>query len=152
MSPRLRAILGVALMSALLVLYFLFTGVRAVALLASGSLVPVLMGLGMLILPLIGAWALWRELRFGREATRLVDLLEAEGALPEELAAAREANVRPDRDELDAVFGRYKAEAETAPHRWQSWARLGLMYDACGDRKRARAAIRQSISAYMVKN
>lgn len=151
MSPRLRAIIGVALMSVLLVLYFVFTGVRAVALLASGSVVPVLMGLGMLILPLIGAWALWRELRFGRQATQLVDQLETEGVLPEELAAAREANVRPDRGELDAAFERYRADAEAAPDRWQAWARLGLMYDACGDRKRARAAIRQAISTYFVR-
>lgn len=152
MSPRLRAILGVALMSLLLVLYFVFTGVRAVALLASGSPVSVLMGLALLVLPLIGVWALWRELRFGSQATRLVDALDAEGAMPEELAAAREADVRPDRDELDAAFGRYRAEAETAPDRWQSWMRLGLMYDACSDRKRARAAIRQAISAYSAKN
>lgn len=152
MSGRLRAILAVALMSVLLVLYFVFTGVRAVALLASGSLVPVVMGLAMLILPLIGVWALWRELRFGTQATRLVDTLDAEGSLPEELAAAREAGTRPDRDELDAVFWRYGEAAEAAPDRWQSWMRLGLMYDACGDRKRARAAIRQAISTHFVRN
>lgn len=147
MSARWRAIAGVAFMSVLLALYFVFTGVRAVALLASGSFVPVVMGAAMLILPLIGVWALWRELRFGRQATALVDRLEAEGALPEELAAARESGTRPDRDALDAAFDRYRAEAEAAPDRWQSWMRLGLVYDACGDRKRARAAIRQSISA-----
>ena len=152
MSARWRAIASVASMSALLVLYFLFTGVRAVALLVSGSFVPVVMGVAMLVLPLIGAWALWRELRFGRQATALVDRLEAEGALPEELAAAKAAGARPDRDALDMAFDRYRAEAEAAPDRWQSWMRLGLVYDACGDRKRARAAIRQSISAELSAN
>lgn len=152
MSARSRTILSVAFMSVLLVLYFVFTAVRAVALLASGSMVPALMGLAMLVLPLIGAWALWRELRFGSQATRLVDELDSEGALPEELARAREAGKRPDRDELDAGFGRFKAETEAAPDRWQSWMRLGLVYDACGDRKRARAATRQAISVYFARN
>lgn len=147
MSPRLRAISGVALMSVLLVLYFAFTWVRAVALLRSGEIVPILMGVALLVLPLIGTWALWRELRFGHRATALADQLEAEGRVPEEIAAAREAGTRPDRSVLDAAFDRYRAEAEAAPDQWQSWMRLGLMYDACGDRKRARAAIRQSISA-----
>ncbi|MBP1327534.1 hypothetical protein JOF28_002766 [Leucobacter exalbidus] len=146
MTARVRALLGVALMSVLLVLYFVFTGVRAVGLLATGGVIPIVMGLAMLILPLIGVWALLRELQFGRQSTALVDQLDADGALPEEIAAAREAGTRPDRDVLDAAFGRYKAEAEAAPDRWQSWLRLGLMYDACGDRKRARAAIRQAIS------
>lgn len=152
MSARARAITSVALMSVLLALYFVFTGVRAVALLASGSVVPVLMGLAMLILPLIGAWALWRELRFGQQATALVDRLAAAGELPEELAAAREAGIRPDRDALDASFDRYRVAAEAEPDQWQAWARLGLMYDACGDRKRARAAIRQAISVNLAKN
>lgn len=146
MSPRLRAISGVALMSVLLVLYFAFTWVRAIALLSSGEVVPILMGVALLVLPLIGAWALWRELRFGHRATALADRLEAEGRVPEEIAAAREAGTRPDREVLDAAFDRYRAEAEAAPDQWQSWMRLGLMYDACGDRKRARASIRQSIS------
>lgn len=152
MSARTRAILGVALMSVLLVLYFVFTGVRAVALLASGSFVPVVMGVAMLVLPIIGVWALWREIRFGSQATKLVDELDGQGLLPEELAAARDAGVRPDRDELDAAFDRYRLAAEATPDQWQSWMRLGLMYDACSDRKRARAAIRQAISAYIVRN
>ena len=52
MSPRLRAIVGVAIMSALLVLYFVFAGIRAVALLASADPVPVIMGAAMLVLPI----------------------------------------------------------------------------------------------------
>lgn len=151
MSARLRAILSVAFMAVLLVLYFVFTGVRAFALLASGDAIAVIMGVAMLVLPLIGVWALVREIMFGQKATVLSDRLADEGGLPEELAAASEAGIRPDRDELDAAFDRYRIEAEATPERWEAWMRLGLMYDACGDRKRARAAIRQSISAENTK-
>lgn len=145
MTARARAILGVVVMSALLVLYFAFAGIRAVALLASGEPIPVAMGAAMLILPLIGVWALVRELQFGRLATRLADRLEAEGRLPEEPVATHPSG-RPVREDADAAFPRYRDEVEADPESWRAWMRLGIVYDACGDRRRARAAIRQAIA------
>ncbi|GAA1610118.1 hypothetical protein [Leucobacter chromiireducens] len=144
MSARLRAIVGVTIMSALLVLYFVFAGIRAIGLLRSGELLPIVMGVAMLVLPLLGVWALVRELMFGRQATRLADALAAAGEMPDEPVATRPSG-RPERADADAAFPRYRAEAEAAPERWQSWMRLGIVYDACGDRKRARAAIREAI-------
>lgn len=137
--------IGVTIMSILLVLYFGFAGVRAVALIASGTPVAITMGIALIVLPLIGVWALARELRFGAAATALVDRLDAEDLLPDDLGVAT-ASGRPDRGSADAAFPRYRAEAEEAPDSWRAWARLGLVYDACGDRKRARAAIRRAIS------
>lgn len=145
MSRRTRSLIGVVIISALLVLYFGFAGVRAAALLQSGTAVATVMGVALIVLPLLGAWALVRELRFGAAATGLVDRLEAEGLLPDDLGEPT-ASGRPDRTAADAVFPRYRAEAEAAPESWRAWARLGLVYDACGDRKRARAAIRHAIS------
>ncbi|MFT4232417.1 MAG: hypothetical protein QM606_06545, partial [Leucobacter sp.] len=141
MSARSRAIAGVIAMSALLVLYFVFAGIRAWGLLVSGEPLPIAMGVAMLILPLLGAWALVRELQFGRSATRLADRLSAEGRLPEEPVATRPSG-RPVREDADAAFPRYRAETEADPGSWRAWMRLGIVYDACGDRKRARAAIR----------
>lgn len=83
MNVRTRAIAGVILMSLLLVMYFVFVGVRAVALLGSGSLLAITMGVALLFLPLLGIWALLRELQFGRRATALVDQLRDEGQLPD---------------------------------------------------------------------
>lgn len=145
MSARARSVLGVAIMSALLVLYFVFAGIRAVALLASREPIPVIMGAAMLILPLLGVWALVRELQFGRSATRLADRLATEGRMPEEPVATHPSG-RPVREDADAAFPRYRAEAEADPESWQAWMRLGIVYDACGDRRRARGAIRQAIS------
>jgi len=144
MGPRSRAIAGVVVMASLLVLYFVFAGVRAVALLASGTPVAVAMGVALLVLPLIGAWALWRELLFGRRSTALVDRLETEGGLPDDLGEVGPTG-RPDRSAADAAFPRYRAEAEAAPDDWRAWLRLGIVYDACGDRSRARTAIRKAI-------
>lgn len=142
---RTRAILGVAIMSILLVLYFVFAGIRAVALIMSGTPVPIVMGVALLILPLLGVWALLRELRFGRDSTRLADQLEAEGLLPEDEVDAYPSG-RPRREDADAAFPRYRDAVEADPESWRAWMRLGIVYDACGDRKRARAAIREAIA------
>lgn len=144
MSARSRAIFGVITISVLLVLYFAFVGIRAVALLASGQVIPILMGVAMLVLPIIGLWALLRELMFGRHATRLADRLAQEGLMPDEQVDVSPTG-RPDREQADAAFPRYQAEAEADPDSWRAWMRLGIVYDACGDRKRARGAIRQAI-------
>jgi Flp pilus assembly protein TadD len=52
------------------------------------------------------------------------------------------------RDAADEEFPRYKAEVEAAPDSWRAWFRLGLAYDASGDRRRARSALRESIRRY----
>ena len=40
---------------------------------------------------------------------------------------------------------RFKADVENAPDDWRAWYRLGIVYDAAGDRRRARAAVRTAI-------
>ena len=145
MTARGRALVGVGIMSVLLALYFVFVGVRAVALLSSGTAIGIVMGAALVVLPLIGAWALWRELQFGRHATQLVDRLAAAGRLPEEQVDVS-ASGKPDRAQAREAFPRYQAEAEASPEEWQVWARLGIVYDACGDRRRARAAMREAIT------
>lgn len=145
MNARVRAILGVVTMSALLALYFVFVGIRAFALLGSDSAIAIVMGAAMLVLPLIGVWALVRELQFGLRSTRLADRLETEGLMPNEPVETLPSG-RPDRAQADAAFPRYRAETEADPESWQAWMRLGIVYDACGDRKRARRAIREAIS------
>lgn len=145
MSPRTRAIFGVAIISVLLVLYFFFAGVRAIGLIASGTPITVTMGVAYIVLPLIGAWALLRELSFGWRSTALVDRLDAEGLLPDDLGEPGPRG-RVSREDVDAAFPRYQAAAEADPKSWRAWMRLGMVYDACGDRKRGRAAIREAIA------
>lgn len=145
MSPRARAIVGVIIMSSALVLYFVLVGVRAVALLSSGTWIAALMGAALLVLPLLGVWALWREVSFGWRSTVLIDELDAQHLLPDDLGE-QTARGKADRDTANAVFERYRAETEAEPSNWQNWARLGIVYDACGDRKRGRAALREAIS------
>lgn len=137
--------LAVALMTVLLLLYIVLAGQRAVVLLASGDGVGIAMGVALIVLPIIALWAIGRELWFGVRAQRLGETLDAEGALPDE-----EIDVRPSgratRDDADALFPAYRADVEEHPDDWRSWYRLGLAYDAAGDRRRAREAVRRAIA------
>jgi Flp pilus assembly protein TadD len=49
------------------------------------------------------------------------------------------------REDGDAVFPSYRADVEADPGDWRAWYRLGLAYDASGDRRRAREAVRTAI-------
>lgn len=145
MTGKTRALLGVVTMTALLLLYFVLAGGRALALFGTGDPVGIAIGVALLVLPLVGLWALWRELQFGGRAAKLTQRLSDEGRMPEE-AVDTSPSGKPDRAQADEVFPKYRAEAEAAPDAWQSWLRLGIVYDACGDRKRARAAVNRAIA------
>ncbi len=140
----MSARIGAVVMAVLLVLYIVLVGQRAFLLLASGDPVGIVMGLALIVLPVVAAWALGRELWFGFRAEALARRLEREGGLPDE-----QVSVRPSgavlRDEADALFPAYRAAAEASPESWQAWYRLALAYDAAGDRRRARAAVRHAI-------
>ena len=73
-------------------------------------------GVAYLLLPVIGAWALVRELLFGARTERLAKILEAEGGLPEDNLPRTPAG-RIIREAADREFEKYRAETEAAPER-----------------------------------
>lgn len=141
----MNARIGVAIMAVLLGLYIVLVAQRAWLLLLSGEPVGIAMGVALVILPVVAAWALWREIMFGRGAQRLATRLEAEGGLPAEEIDVRQSG-RADRAQADALFPAYRADVEQHPSDWRAWFRLGLAYDGAGDRTRARQAIRKAIA------
>lgn len=141
----MTARVGVAVMAVLLALYLALAGQRAIVLLGSGVGAGIAMGVALLVLPLVGVWAVSRELLFGVRTQRLVGILDAEGGLPVD-DLPKLASGRPVRAAADEQFPRYRAEVDADPESWRAWFRLGLAYDASGDRRRARKAIRTSIA------
>ena len=131
-------------MAALLLLYLVFIVQYSLVLIGVGEPIAIAMGVALLVLPLVGAWALAVELLFAFRAERLLKVLMAEGGLPVD-DLPRLPSGRPDPEEADKTFPLYQAEVETDPDSWRAWYRLGLAYDASGDRKRARWATRQAI-------
>ncbi|WP_286279451.1 tetratricopeptide repeat protein [Naasia aerilata] len=132
-------------MAFLLVLYLVLAGQRAVLFLTSGEPVAVAIGVALTVLPLLGAWALIRELLFGVRSQQLADRLNLEGQLPAADLPLRPSG-RPERAAADAQFPAFREAVEQAPEDWRAWFRLGLAYDASGDRRRARQAVRQAIA------
>jgi hypothetical protein len=127
--------------------YAVLLGWRGVLLIGTGDPVAVGLGIAVLVIPLLGAYLVWRELQFGRQTEVLARELEASGGLPVDDLPRRPSG-RIDRAAADEAFGRYKAEAEAAPDDWRVWFRLSTAYDAAGDRKRARATMRAAISQH----
>lgn len=140
----MKARVGVIVMTIALGLYIILVGQRAVVMLETGDPVVVAMGVALIVFPLIAVWGIARELLFGRDAERLGARLEAEGALPEEDVAVYVSG-RVRREDGEALFPTYRAAVEAAPADWRAWYRLGIVYDAAGDRRRARSAIREAI-------
>ena len=135
---------GAILMTVLLAVYLVLVGQRAVAFLATGIPVGIGIGVALFVVAAIGALLLVLELRFGVRITRLGARLEREGGTPDDVVPVRPSG-RPDRAAADALFPRYRDAVEAAPDDWRAWYRLGVVYDAAGDRKRARAAMRTAL-------
>lgn len=135
---------AVVVMAALLVLYLVFAVRYGILLIGVGDPVAVTIGVALLVFPVIAAGALAAELVFTVRADRLGKRLEDEGGLPpEELPLLPSGRI--DRAAADEVFPRYQAAVEADPENWRTWYRLGLAYDASGDRRRARWAMRHSL-------
>ncbi|GAA1224422.1 tetratricopeptide repeat protein [Prauserella halophila] len=132
-------------LTAAVALYLVLLGGRAVALLRTGEPVPVLLGAGVLVLPLLGAWMLWTTWRSGNRIQRLARTLEAEGGLPDVSDLPRRPSGRVDREAADAWFDERRAELEQEPDDWRRWYRLAYAYDIAGDRKRARATMHKAV-------
>ncbi len=141
MTGRIAAVL----MSALLALYLVLVLQLALRLIAVDIGISKALGIALLVLPLLGAWALAAELLFGIRTQRLVRRLDASGELPVDELPKRTSG-RPERAAADAEFPRFKAEVEADPGNWKAWFRLGLAYDASGDRRRARRSLRRAIA------
>lgn len=136
-------------MAALLALYLWAALYQGIIMITTGVPVAVVMGCALIVLPVVGAWGLWRELAFGFTTSKLVKILQSEGSLPGENLPHRPSG-RPLREDADKEFPRYAAAVEKNPESWRAWFELGMAYDASGDRKRARHAIRTAISLHKV--
>lgn len=142
-----RTKIWVGAVTLLLVFYLVVSFQRSLLLLTDSNLTAKAIGAAYLVLPVVGAWALIRELMFGARTEQMAKVLEAEGGLPvDELP--RTPGGRIVRAAADAEFEKYRAEAEAAPNDWRSWFRLSCAYDAAGDRKRARASMRDAVKLF----
>lgn len=144
-SRALRTQLLIGFMCAALVVYFVLLGRAGVTLLGSGEPVSIGLGLGVLLLPVVGAWALFATLRAGFAHQRLGRLAREQGMELDVSELPRMPSGRIQRDAADALFAEVKAEVEGDPDDWRRWYRLARAYDYAGDRTRAREAMKTAM-------
>lgn len=138
--PKMQLLIG--LMCLALVTYLLLLGRIAILLLFSGSIPSIGLGLAVLIMPVIGLWAMYATLRDGFVHQRLSRLIAADGMELDVSELPRRPSGRIERDAADELFHTVQAELDADPHNWQRWYRLGRAYEYAGDRTRAREALR----------
>ncbi|AZH78312.1 MULTISPECIES: hypothetical protein [Microbacterium] len=136
--------IGVGLMAAALLVYLAVAIWLAVMFISVGTPVSIGMGITLLVLAPIGAWALVREMMFGFGADRLGRILDAEGGMPP-VETELTPSGRIARADADPLIARYASAADAAADDWRARYRLGVVQDAAGRRKDARASIREAI-------
>ncbi|SFQ05886.1 hypothetical protein SAMN05421810_104336 [Amycolatopsis arida] len=141
----MRARNAAVLLTVALAVYLVLLAGRGVALVRTAEPVPVLLGAGVLLLPLLGVWVTVVTWRSGARIQRLSRKLAAEGALPDVSGLPRRPSGRVDRAAADAWFEERRAEVAAAPDDWRTWYRLAYAYDVAGDRGRARRTMRRAV-------
>ena len=145
-TPRnLRIQLTIAFMCGALLVYIVLLGRSAVLMISSGRAVAVVLGAALLILPVIGLWAMIATLRAGFAHQKLARLAAEDGMELDVSALPRRPSGRIDRDAADALFDTVRTELDTDPHDWRRWYRLARAYDYAGDRGRAREAMKKAV-------
>jgi tetratricopeptide (TPR) repeat protein len=136
---------GAIVMTGLLGVYLTLVWERSIALVNSPQPIAVAIGSLMLFLPVVAAWGIFLELRFGLRIEKLGEILKKENAWPRFEFELRPSG-RPTRESAEAIFGKYQKLVENDESNWKVWFALGLAYDAAGDRARARKAMRSAIA------
>jgi hypothetical protein len=144
-SSALRIQLLIGFMCAALVGYFVLLGRQGVLLVASGKPVAAGLGIAVLLLPIVGLWAMIATLRAGFTQQRLARVVKEQGMELDVGALPRRPSGRIERAAADALFQSVKAELEAQPDDWRRWYRLARAYDYAGDRGRARETMKKAV-------
>ncbi len=141
----LRIQLLIAFMCVAMLAYFVLLGRLALAMIASGRPAAVGLGAALLIMPVIGLWAMIATLRAGFAHQKLARLIADDGMELDTSALPRRPSGRIERDAADALFATVRTEVEADPDDWRRWYRLARAYDYAGDRRRAREAMKTAV-------
>lgn len=103
------------------------------------------LGVGIILLTVVGAWATWAILRNGFELQRISAAAAREGIELNISGLDHRPSGRLEHAAADELFDRVSAEYQAAPDDWRTNYRLARAYDHAGDRLRAREVMKQAV-------
>ena len=118
--------------------YLVFAGMRGLDLLSSASTPVKLLGVCVIILPILGGFLIYREIRFGYSTSELGKHINAE-LLPT-------ADIKPRSPEAQEYLDAAITQAKADESNWQNWYCVGIGYDLTGQRKLARECMQHSVA------
>jgi hypothetical protein len=142
-----RGLLAAVVVTVLLAIYVWAIGGRGFAMVGTGEPVLVAIGLAVLVIPLLVVGLIVREFVLAARVQRMADELAGSGELPVD-DLPRSPGGRIDRAAADDAFAPARAAVEADPDSWRAWYHLAFAYDAAGDRRRARAALRKASALF----
>jgi cytochrome c-type biogenesis protein CcmH/NrfG len=147
-ARTVRIQLVIAFLCVAMLVYFVLLGRMAVAMIGSGRVAAVGLGAAVLIMPVIGLWAMIATLRAGFAHQKLARLAAEDGMELDVSALPRRPSGRIEHEAADALFASVRAEVQAEPDDWRHWYRLARAYDYAGDRRRAREAMKTALETY----
>lgn len=136
--------LSAAVMGVLTLVYVSLLANTGFKLVAMDSGVAKAMGALILVFPVLAIWLTIMEFRFGVQIEKLSKEIESAGNWPA-LAFEFRPSGRPTKASAALVFEEYAKKVAADEGSYLNWFALGLAYDAAGDRRRARAAMRRAL-------
>ena len=112
-----------------------------------GTPIGITIGALVFTFPVLGAYSIYRELKFGLRAEAMGKELDDAGEWPVFQLVLRPSG-RPTKESADENFKVFAELAEAHPDSWKNLFALSLAYDACGDRPRARKAMAEAMALH----
>lgn len=141
-----KTVAFIAMLVLALAFYFLLLGRMAFALITSGEVAGIAIGVGVLLLPILGVWMVVGSIRAALAHQHLARRMHDEGLELDVSALPRRPSGRIERESADRLFAQVQREWEADPDNWRVSYRLARAYDYAGDRSRARETMRRAVA------
>ena len=135
--------LAAATAGALLGLYVTMVAGTASTLFQAEDGLSKALGALVILLPTLGVVWMIRGWMLGSSVLKMADILDSEGRVPIP-DGSRTEDGRLTTEAAEAVFEVAQREVEANPDDWRAWFQVAYAYEATGDRRMARRALRHA--------
>ena len=136
--------LSAAVMGVLTLVYVALLANTGFKLLGMESAIAKAMGTLILVFPILAIWLTFMEFRFAVRLEKLTDRIVAAGDFPV-LDFEYRPSGRATKASAAIVFEEYAKKVAADEGNYLNWFAIGLAYEAAGDRRRARSAMRRAL-------